>query len=266
LPFITKEEIMDKGKSDGFTRIIAISQMFWLIVQMIVIASQHIEITQLEIATVAFASCAVIIYVLNWSKPKGVGVPLTLLSYPGPFPDEIIQALGQPRINSSVLSFFNWTFDDTSENFRYRIRTSPVLNHHCYMSSVKYGHLDTVCMILTSILFGAIHFAALNSTFPSHVEREIWLVSSAVSTGIMIPFNGGVFVSCFCGLFIALVRCSVADGEFIWDLAWRISKYFTLGLYIIARLFLIMELFRCLFFLSPSALVATWASSIPHVS
>jgi hypothetical protein len=37
-------------------------------------------------------------------------------------------------------------------------------------------------------------------------------------------------------------------------------------IYILARLFLIVELFRCLFFLPPSAFVATWVSSVPHVS
>jgi hypothetical protein len=42
--------------------------------------------------------------------------------------------------------------------------------------------------------------------------------------------------------------------------------YLTVLVYILARLFLIVELFRCLFFLPPSAFVSTWVSSVPHVS
>jgi hypothetical protein len=65
LPYITREEIMDKGKSDIFARVLAIGQTLWLVVQMIVRASRHLEVSQLEIGTAAFASCAVTIYALN---------------------------------------------------------------------------------------------------------------------------------------------------------------------------------------------------------
>ncbi|KAN0120241.1 hypothetical protein V8E51_002449 [Hyaloscypha variabilis] len=46
LPYITKDEIMDKGNTDNFARILAICQTLWLVVQMIVRASQHLEVTQ----------------------------------------------------------------------------------------------------------------------------------------------------------------------------------------------------------------------------
>jgi hypothetical protein len=36
-------------------------------------------------------------------------------------------------------------------------------------------------------------------------------------------------------------------------------------LYIIARLALLVEIFRTLFFLPPDAYVSTWASDIPHI-
>jgi hypothetical protein len=70
LPYITRDEIMDKGKSDSFARLIAIAQTLWLAVQMIVRASRHLEVSQLEIGTVAFASCAITLYTLNWHKPR----------------------------------------------------------------------------------------------------------------------------------------------------------------------------------------------------
>lgn len=79
LPYITRDEIMDKGKSDSFSRVVAIAQTFWLGVQVIVRASRHLEISQLEVGTTSFVSSALLIYGLNWHKPKSVGVPLTVV-------------------------------------------------------------------------------------------------------------------------------------------------------------------------------------------
>jgi hypothetical protein len=36
--------------------------------------------------------------------------------------------------------------------------------------------------------------------------------------------------------------------------------------YVVARLFMIVETFRTLFFLPPSAYIATWASNVPHIA
>jgi hypothetical protein len=36
--------------------------------------------------------------------------------------------------------------------------------------------------------------------------------------------------------------------------------------YVLARLFMIVETFRALFFLPPSAYIATWASNVPHIA
>jgi hypothetical protein len=37
-------------------------------------------------------------------------------------------------------------------------------------------------------------------------------------------------------------------------------------LYVVARLYLLVEIFRTLFFLLPSAYVSTWATNVPHVA
>ena len=99
LPYITRDEIMDKGKSDSFARVIAVCQTLWLVVQMLVRSGRHLEVSQLEIGTTAFAFCAIIIYALNWHKPKNVGVPWTLCSFARRMPDEMLQALPQDLEN-----------------------------------------------------------------------------------------------------------------------------------------------------------------------
>jgi len=87
LPYINTEEITDKSKSDSMVPLIAVVQIVWTVVQIITRATRHLAISQLEIAVVAFAACAIITYALNWSKPKSVQVPFTLLQYRNEIPD-----------------------------------------------------------------------------------------------------------------------------------------------------------------------------------
>lgn len=103
LPYITVEEITDKSKSDSMVRLIAVVQIVWTIVQIIARAVRHLAISQLEISVIAFAVCAIITYALNWSKPKGVQVPFTLLQYSNEIPDQICAILNEPLKDSVSL-------------------------------------------------------------------------------------------------------------------------------------------------------------------
>jgi len=98
LPCITVEEINDRSKTDSFLRLIAIVQIIWTIVQIITRGVKRLPISQLEVTVVAFAVCAIVIYALNWSKPKGVLVPYTLLQYPAEVPPKIRLLHGYPWV------------------------------------------------------------------------------------------------------------------------------------------------------------------------
>jgi hypothetical protein len=93
LLYVTIEEINDKSKGDSFTRAIAIFQIVWTVIQVIARAARHLAISQLEIAVVAFSVCAIIIYGLNWKKPKGVEVPFTLVQYEREIPEQALTIL-----------------------------------------------------------------------------------------------------------------------------------------------------------------------------
>jgi predicted membrane protein len=69
---IILEEINDKSKSDSFIRAIIVVQIIWIVIQTIACTFCSFEISQLEVAVIMFAICAIIIYGINWEKPKGV--------------------------------------------------------------------------------------------------------------------------------------------------------------------------------------------------
>ncbi len=117
--------------------------------------------------------------------------------------------------------------------------------------------------ILASIVFGAIHFAAIDSTFPSRGEEIAWYVASTICTAATLFI--ALVVLFLAVLFALLDECLGVSDDMFHAIA-TIYSFFTVFIYIIARVFLIVELFRCLFFLPPSAFVSTWVSSVPHVS
>jgi len=80
-PLITKAEIQDRSKGDHFSKGIVLIQTIWFITQCIVRGAYQLEVTELEVTTLAFAVLTGVIYYLWWNKPLDVrcSVPVYLL-------------------------------------------------------------------------------------------------------------------------------------------------------------------------------------------
>ena len=80
-PSITEEEIQDRSKGDYLSKGIVLVQTSWFIIQCIVRGAYGLAVTELEVATLAFAVLSGITYYLWWHKPLDVGhsVPVYLL-------------------------------------------------------------------------------------------------------------------------------------------------------------------------------------------
>ncbi|KAH8588293.1 hypothetical protein B0O99DRAFT_600880 [Bisporella sp. PMI_857] len=93
LPYVSIDEINDKSKGDAFVRKISIVQIIWVAILILTRVSRHLAVSRLEIGVLAFSVCAVIIYVLNWEKPRGVQTPVTVASYSGEIPNNTLKKL-----------------------------------------------------------------------------------------------------------------------------------------------------------------------------
>ena len=78
LPKISKEEILDKSKSDNLSKMIAVVQALWMFAQIVGRLVVDLPVTLLEVNTLAHVMCAMIIYVLWWDKPKLINEPTRL--------------------------------------------------------------------------------------------------------------------------------------------------------------------------------------------
>ncbi|KAM0254572.1 hypothetical protein ACHAQJ_006680 [Trichoderma viride] len=75
---IPAEEIDNKSKGDGLVKAIAVMQITWSTAQIIVRAFRKLSVSPLEVAVVAFAFCAIVIYGLYWKKPQRATATITV--------------------------------------------------------------------------------------------------------------------------------------------------------------------------------------------
>ena len=85
-PNVTMEEIEDRSKADGFSKMIALGQTLWFVAQCIARRAQHLDLTPVELLTLSLAVLNGVMYFLWWNKPLDVRCPIRVYlldkSYP----------------------------------------------------------------------------------------------------------------------------------------------------------------------------------------
>lgn len=247
LPSLTVDEINDKSKSDAFVRILSLVQIAWIVAQVAFRGSKSLAVSQLEIAVVAFSTCAIIIYALNWSKPKSVSVPYVIMSFPGDIPQEFVETVLDQGKDLLGIPFVAGMLG-LERPFRRRILGSPIPND---WDTDQDSSLGSLCIIFGTAVFGGLHLAAWNFHFPTAIESTLWRATSLYCT--VYGF----------GLIIAGMISVTLHGH---DWTYRFSLAALTIIYILARLFLLVEIFRTLCFLPPGAYKSTWATNMPHLA
>ena len=67
---------MDRSKGDSLAKTIILIQLTWFAIQVIARVVQHLQITALEITTIAYVVVSTILYIIWWHKPKDVRYPI----------------------------------------------------------------------------------------------------------------------------------------------------------------------------------------------
>ncbi|KAK0516317.1 hypothetical protein JMJ35_000920 [Cladonia borealis] len=255
LPYISLEELQDRSKVDSFTRAIAVVQILWTVIQICTRAARHLAISQLEIAVAAFAASAIAIYGLNWDKPKGVQVPITILQYKSKVPNTISRVLESTLKMRSGRT--GWLAASAEDLFGQRHSEPGAHIGNLVVNSIFNGLIvEYLGLLLGSAIFGGIHLAAWNFHYPTRTEQLLWRIAS-------------LWCTCFCLVvtLIIIIKEKVEDAlPFSLDTLENKVIELSLILYVVARLYLLVEIFRTLFFLPPSAYISTWATNVPHVA
>ncbi|OTA91122.1 hypothetical protein M434DRAFT_33049 [Hypoxylon sp. CO27-5] len=289
IPEITDEEINDKSKSDFLIKVITIGQLLWFVVQAAVRAARGLVVSQLEVVVLAYAACTVFVFLLCLSKPKDVRVPTILLTKGPTNPDDSAEAKEPTGIRESS-PFQGHAIHSLSEEKRDQILAlrrltswfetqRPFVTHddvwygkelglgplpndgvlpykevdnHMKIGNYLFTHID-IGFLIAGTVFGGIHCAAWASHFPTPIERLLWQVSSG----------------CTAGLLPVLTFCKMGKNTSVPGSLYFILEALEISLllaYLLARLYLVVEVFRALCFLPSSAFVATWTAEIPHIA
>ncbi|KAG1814746.1 uncharacterized protein BJ212DRAFT_350281 [Suillus subaureus] len=75
VPTLTANQIQDRSKGNAISKGSTILQVAWFVVQLTTRAIYHLESTQLEVGTLAFAVLNFVIYTVWWNKPLNVQCP-----------------------------------------------------------------------------------------------------------------------------------------------------------------------------------------------
>jgi hypothetical protein len=198
LPSITIDEIDDKNKSDAFTRAVSVMQIAWISVQVVARTARRLAISQLEVAVLAFSACAIIIYALNWKKPKGISVPYTLLSFPGDIPSKVVHgAVGSHRthlFDESILSAL-FDYEGPPETLGCRVPNDSSIAQDRHNES----WYNAFGLFIGTSLFGGLHATAWNFSFPMRIEQIIWRVSSIMCTIYILAIMACIVIFTFPG-------------------------------------------------------------------
>jgi len=288
-PRISKAEIEDKSKGDVILKAIVILQTGWFVAQCTARGVQRLPITELELATVAFAALNFVIYLLWWDKPQNVGRGVRV--YRKRRTEELVDdgnveatvgfwgALRDPLSNlpaAIVRGPMTDPFKDSLWVIRVLIwplyKPANILIPDGESEAVEIKRVDTFypsnwvtskkfAIFLVgaiTVAFGAIHCIGFSFKFPSYIERTLWRVASLTITGvpimILILFGFANILSMlrFPSRFIE--TCTVNSLDLL------------LFLYMLCRLVLLVLPFLCLRSPPPAAFhVVHWASFIPHI-
>ncbi|RYO81790.1 hypothetical protein DL766_004651 [Monosporascus sp. MC13-8B] len=178
---IDEEEIADRSKSDPFTKLFAIVQSGWLIVSSIARVHRGHAITELELATMAFIICALVMYIFWWNKPYGVE-QRSLLVRVISSSDELVRfrdlTVGDQFMADKRVPDLDW------EGF-----TELIVNNDITKDFDLTGDWPTVALYLSGMTFSAVHVAAWNWEFPTPLIRTIWRAATLTAlTASCLPF------------------------------------------------------------------------------
>jgi hypothetical protein len=249
LPRVSMEEIDDKNKGDAAVKLLALLEVAWLIIQLIVRHIRRLPSTQLEIMTLAFAGSTFVIYILLWYKPQDAMVPVYLAADSDPTRQQL-QEIAQKRSANT----FGFQFSKGRAPFW-------IPDNSVHDSGHKYRdfYFD-VGVGAGAVLFGSLHFLSWNQHFPTAAERLVWRICLCLTVGVP-------------PLFLALswttIRITHFKGRWLfwYNVGVLLVAYMLLPLvYVLARSYIVVEVFRTLAFLPAAAFVATFTAEIPHLA
>lgn len=278
IPTVTERLIWDRSKADNFAKIVACIQSLYMVAQCIARADQSLEISCLELLTVAFVFCAAVSYYFWMSKPFSAESPISINLRTDMA--TVLRESGstRPYHSDTPMDFVEqpgWNAYNRRPSFKnFGGLTRRPLDRIPNDYWPQFPNLRSAIPIwLVSITFGAIHLLAWNFQFPTSAELWAWRIASLTAL-VLLFFLGLVQVlDVYPGInqpltfLVIWTKTYPAENSSLLR-RWLVNTPETLGytLYFIARLVIVTESFVSLRLMSSSAYQAVkWSNYWPHL-
>ncbi|KAG2141423.1 uncharacterized protein EDB93DRAFT_1294699 [Suillus bovinus] len=261
IPILTANQIRDRSKGNAISKGLIMLQVAWFVLQLITRAIYHLETTQLEVGTLAFAVLSFLSYAMWWDKPLNVRCPHPVYwkstesrpedhindtdeFAPLPIARSIFELIGFPRIPTSQ-----------------RLQV-PTFDGSITLERPDRKVLRLAAMIMATI-FGGVHCMAWSFAFPTHQEQMLWRISAIATTCTpwlcwIIYLDSEVTHSIF--------RCIPDLLKYVVWGAYYLTYFACFALYVLARAVLLALMFTTLHNLPADAYKAvSWTGLVPHL-
>ncbi|MCJ1468624.1 hypothetical protein MMC07_007253 [Pseudocyphellaria aurata] len=198
-PAFSDKDVWDKSKADGFQKLFTCIQTGWFIVQCLGRAIQRLPVTTLELSTLCFVFCTLVMYYQWANKPLDVESPTVLSS------DTTMEVIIQNAVDrgedkaaapycQTPLDFI----DDQSPSWlinvqpHLRFRRGPPERPLPRFTNDRFpviaASFDAVFFFFVSMTYCSLHFVAWNFEFPTHTEHVLWRASSVMLLSTALVF------------------------------------------------------------------------------
>ena len=271
LPKVPARDLEKLNKGDALIKFLAVIQVLWLIIQLIARKVVGLPSSQLEISTLAFSASSLITYSFFWNRPRGVTTVITVPAVRFPSVQDLLYlSRNGPRYLWTGPRVQGKTYGERdlvripNDAFPDIWNVIPYSKESC-LYNLTGGNEEVLSSVFGTIIggtiFGGLHCLAWNLHFPSHTEKIMWRVCSILITALptsSIPFI--ILWARYNGIEVDQVPISPWKRHLV---ASVLLLFFAIP-YIVSRFFLIVGIFRSLFFLPSEAFIDTWSAILPH--
>lgn len=266
LPDVSAQDLERLDSGDALVKLLAIIQVSWLMIQLLVRKISNIPSSQLEIAVLAFSASSLITYAILWNRPQEIDCRYKIQATKIPTARELREILLYgPR--------YLWTWRPSQGRIDSNLKLAPIPNDASHQVGTIDGNRleswayvnngETLSVVAGSILsgtvFGGLHCLAWNFQFPTSTETLLWRICSILMVALpLLSIPSNIMWSKYNRYYY---RQRSSRVRLFWGLILLIVFLIP---YLVARLFVMVEIFRSLFYLPPEAFIDTWSGSFPH--
>ncbi|CAG7853079.1 SubName: Full=Uncharacterized protein {ECO:0000313/EMBL:CCA70830.1} [Serendipita indica DSM 11827] len=250
-------DLEDRCKSDGLAKFLVIVQTLWFITQCIARKVSKLPLTELEVITLGYTLLTVAMYISWWDKPYRVTFPVRVYET---LPERTRE---QERLKQRMEEAgfwrmaFQYAMGAQGENIDLRSVKRVPMFHPGY-KKVQWNVSDfggILTTVFVGTLFGAVHFLAWSSPFPSDHMQFLWRFATIVMS--VVP-PAAVVVAVFSLLVDRLsevLGVLIADSLFLLPPLYFVGRGITIVLALVTLAALPLEAYRDV----------AWSDFFPHI-